>query len=259
MGTMRRLLERVTAVMGETRRQYALAFASVVVGAVVVLAALFADGRLARAGLALLLLAILVILLDLRRRIGTIGRWVKRGTPERTRGDGRNGTGGPESSRRVDAMTRRLMAAIESGRLEAIERHDETLLALRTVSRMASPAVDDVSPVRPGRLAGQPGGLLDLTDLVQRAKPDVVVSVGSGPASVWVGYALRRTGGGRLVALEHDDAVAAETAAAVDAHDLSGFVDVRTTTWAETSTGGEGRPAGISAALRTDQSLGSGA
>ncbi len=237
MGTMRRTLERVAAVMGETRRQYVLASASVIAGAGVVVVALVADGRLARAGLALLLLAILVTLLDLRRRIGNIGRWVKRGTPERSRADGRIGSGGPDSGRRVDAMTRRVMAAIESGRLEAIERHDETLLALRAVSRATPSAAELVAPDRPGRLAGQPGGLLDLTDLVQRARPDVVVSVGSGPASVWIGYALRRSGGGRLIALEHDEAVAAQTTAAVGAHELDRYVDVRAAVWTDVDAG----------------------
>ncbi len=57
--------------------------------------------------------------------------------------------------------------------------------------------------------------------------PKLVVECGSGASSVWLGYALRRSGGGRLVALEHDERYADLTRRMVAEHHLADTVEVR--------------------------------
>lgn len=133
MGWIRRTLKKILAAMGETRRQHVLAVASVVLGATVVAAVLLDQVQWVMAGVALMLLAALLLLLDVRRRQGVIVDRIKRSTdPEgsRRRRDGRDDS---KVDLRLDATSRRLLAAIESGRLEAADRHQETLDALREV------------------------------------------------------------------------------------------------------------------------------
>ncbi|MBB4932859.1 hypothetical protein F4561_003679 [Lipingzhangella halophila] len=71
----------------------------------------------------------------------------------------------------------------------------------------------------------------DVLRLVARAigehRPKLVVECGSGSSSIWLGYALRRAGTGKLVALEHDERYARLTRDMVAAHGLSDIVDVR--------------------------------
>ncbi|RNL86627.1 class I SAM-dependent methyltransferase [Halostreptopolyspora alba] len=71
----------------------------------------------------------------------------------------------------------------------------------------------------------------DVLRLVARAigehRPKLVVECGSGSSSIWLGYALRKAGTGKLVALEHDERYARLTRDMVAAHGLSDIVDVR--------------------------------
>lgn len=61
-----------------------------------------------------------------------------------------------------------------------------------------------------------------------RARPrKLVVECGSGASSVWLGYALRQAGGGRLVALEHDERYADLTRHMTAEHGLDDIVEVR--------------------------------
>lgn len=57
-------------------------------------------------------------------------------------------------------------------------------------------------------------------------KPSLVVEIGSGGSSVWVGYCLERQGGGRCISLEHDEEYAAKTRADVARHGLGQYVEV---------------------------------
>ena len=57
-------------------------------------------------------------------------------------------------------------------------------------------------------------------------KPSLVVEIGSGGSSVWVGYCLERQGGGRCISLEHDEEYAAKTRADVARHGLEQYVEV---------------------------------
>ncbi|MEE2044731.1 class I SAM-dependent methyltransferase [Nocardiopsis tropica] len=63
---------------------------------------------------------------------------------------------------------------------------------------------------------------------IDRRRPGLVVECGSGSSSVWIGYALRRAGAGRLVAIEHDARYAELSRALVASHGLEDVVEIRT-------------------------------
>ncbi|WP_159940165.1 MULTISPECIES: class I SAM-dependent methyltransferase [unclassified Nocardiopsis] len=75
--------------------------------------------------------------------------------------------------------------------------------------------------------AASPDVLRLLVRHIDRLRPELVVECGSGASSVWIGYALRRAGGGRLVAVEHDARYAELSRALVAAHGLDDIVQVR--------------------------------
>ena len=75
--------------------------------------------------------------------------------------------------------------------------------------------------------AASPDVLCVVVELIRTRAPRLVVECGSGASSVWLGLALRRFGGGRLVSLEHDERYAALSRDLVAAHDLGDLVDVR--------------------------------
>ncbi|WP_306368565.1 class I SAM-dependent methyltransferase [Nocardiopsis sp. CC223A] len=75
--------------------------------------------------------------------------------------------------------------------------------------------------------AASPDVLRVLVRHIERLRPTTVVECGSGASSVWLGYALRRAGGGRLVALEHDARYAELSRALVASHGLDDIVEVR--------------------------------
>jgi predicted O-methyltransferase YrrM len=76
--------------------------------------------------------------------------------------------------------------------------------------------------------AASPDVLRVLVGHIDRLRPELVVEFGSGASSVWMGYALRRAGGGRLVAVEHDARYAELSRALIASHGLDDIVEVRT-------------------------------
>lgn len=72
-----------------------------------------------------------------------------------------------------------------------------------------------------------PGGLLAVVDLIEKRGARFVLECGSGTSTVWIGYALKRIGRGRLVALDHMPEYAEKTRAMVVEHGLEDFVEVR--------------------------------
>lgn len=62
---------------------------------------------------------------------------------------------------------------------------------------------------------------------IDRLQPGLVVECGSGASSIWMGYALRRHGRGRVVAIEHEVDYAEQTRAMVTEHGLDDVVEVR--------------------------------
>jgi hypothetical protein len=82
---------------------------------------------------------------------------------------------------------------------------------------MPAPGEDGVSPETVERVVRA----------VRDRRPHLVVEVGSGASTLWLGLALRRFRAGRLVALESDPRCAGLVRAMVAAHGLSGVVEVR--------------------------------
>ena len=83
------------------------------------------------------------------------------------------------------------------------------------------------APMPPsGRWAMDPTGLLELLSRVPADRPALVLELGSGTSSVWLGYALERTGG-RLVSLDHDPRFGERTRQLLGRHALTGVAQVR--------------------------------
>lgn len=72
-----------------------------------------------------------------------------------------------------------------------------------------------------------PVQLAALLNVVERRGARTIVECGSGTSTLWLAYALRAAGEGRLVALEHQAEFAAKTRALVDAHGLTDWVEIR--------------------------------
>lgn len=87
--------------------------------------------------------------------------------------------------------------------------------------------VEPGAPMPPsGWWALNPAELLELWHVLERRRPGLVVELGSGTSSVWIGYALRRYGG-RLVSVDHDPGYAEQTRAHLRRHGLTELVEVR--------------------------------
>jgi len=89
-----------------------------------------------------------------------------------------------------------------------------------------------------GDFALNPTELLDLLHLVRLRQPRLVVELGSGTSSVWLGYALEQHGG-RLVTLDHDADYARRTRAMLAAHGLTAVAEVREAPLRELTTNGK--------------------
>ena len=158
----------------------------------------------------------------------------------------------------VEQLQRRVVAAIERERLTAGDRHQELSdavarterltplraeLLLREQSREIEALVQlfqDVAPRAPMSWGGatlHPSDLLALLHIVRRRRPEMVVALGGAASTVGLAYALEKTGG-RLVAVEHDEANAERTRALLREHGLT-TVDVVHAPLAELSVDGK--------------------
>jgi len=97
----------------------------------------------------------------------------------------------------------------------------EALLQLipRITPRAALPAT--------GNWALDAVSMLDLVDLIERERPSVVLELGSGTSTVWLGYLLEQYGA-RLVSLDHDEHYASATRVSLAKHGLGATAEVRT-------------------------------
>jgi predicted O-methyltransferase YrrM len=75
--------------------------------------------------------------------------------------------------------------------------------------------------------AMEPMALLALVTLVEDERPTLVVECGSGTSSVWLGYAIRTAGHGRVVSLDHVPTYAQRTREHLRVHGLEDVVEVR--------------------------------
>ena len=153
-----------------------------------------------------------------------------------------------EAARRADRAAQRTLAATEQERGIAATRHkrvDAVLSSLRhqvnhdaiNLSRQQMREVEGLhqlyggfTPRAPMPSSGQwalnPTDLLALLHVIEQRRPAVVVELGSGTSSIWIGYALQRFGG-RLISIDHDPQYAGKTRGMVAAHGLGAVVEVR--------------------------------
>jgi predicted O-methyltransferase YrrM len=161
----------------------------------------------------------------------------------------------------VEQLQRRVIAAVEKERLTAGDRHLELTEALARAERLAGRGPDllrgqhqemaallqvfaTVTPRAPMPSGpADPADLLGLLHIVRRRQPELVVALGAGPLTVWLGYAMEKNGG-RLVAVERDRDAADRLRSMLLAHGLSAVeivhapatdlsVDGRTVDWYE--------------------------
>jgi len=148
----------------------------------------------------------------------------------------------------LDHTQRRLLGAVEEMLLTAGDRHRELTDKLAAQQKAAANGTDrllraqtaevealfqlfDGFPPRApmpssGGFALNPTDLLDLLHLVRTRRPKLVLELGSGTSTVWLAYALEKSGG-RLVSLDHDPGYAEKTRAMLEAHGLTEVAEVR--------------------------------
>lgn len=246
--------------LGVTWRQRALSAGALALALTASVAAVFELWRVAGAAVGLLIGAVAVALLDLRRRTGDVTRRLKAGAEQRTRlarsvGENRNKLANIDRTV-VDlrAQTENQLGSVEwqIGELEKallprrlrelvvtpvndhVQMQADGLLKrqLREIEGLLQlfARVESAEPMPPsGDWALNPQGLLSLVTLVERQRPRVVVELGSGTSTVWLGYALAAVpsapatnGTGRsprLISLEHDERYAAESRGGIRHHE----------------------------------------
>ncbi|MFS8499784.1 MAG: uracil phosphoribosyltransferase, partial [Micromonosporaceae bacterium] len=97
------------------------------------------------------------------------------------------------------------------------------------------------APMPPsGQWALDPSGLLELLSRVPRDRPSLVLELGSGTSTVWLAYALERSGG-RLVSVDHDPGYGQRTRDLLERHELSKVAEVRDAPLREVTVGGQER------------------
>jgi predicted O-methyltransferase YrrM len=120
-----------------------------------------------------------------------------------------------ESMRRSDAAVSRLKD-------EAVNdfRQVESLFYLTSLLRPDPPLPD----TRDG--AASPDFLKKILELMGERRPALVVEAGSGVSTLVIAYNLKRLGGGRVIALEHDPAFAKTARDWISLHRLEEYASV---------------------------------
>lgn len=97
------------------------------------------------------------------------------------------------------------------------------------------------APMPPtGQWALDASGLLELLSRIPRDRPSLVLELGSGTSTVWLAYALERSGG-RLVSLDHDPGYGQRTRDLLERHELPKVAEVRDAPLREVTVGGQER------------------
>lgn len=216
----RRQAKRLT---GLSSRQIAVLLLMGTVCAGVAAASITGQAAIATSLLALLLAATLAGVVHLSRRIGLLHR-------------------SDQAAIRdlrivVEQLQRRVLAAVEKERLTAGDRHQELTDAIARADRLTPATAENLlgeqireieavtqlfqhlTPRAPMPAAGSPTDLLGLLHIVRRRAPRLTVVLGAGPAVVWLGYALEKSG--RLVVVEHDAEQAAQARTLLAGHALT--------------------------------------
>ena len=228
---MRRALRYAKRLSGLSVRQLAGLVACGVICAGVAVAAMSRQAAVATCLLALLAAGAVAGVIYLSRRIGG----VQQATQHSVR----------DLRLVVEQVQRRVLASVERERLAAGDRHLELTevlarterltgrgaeLLLREQSREIEALVQLFQRVAPrapmpAGAALQPTDLLGLVHVAATQRPALTVVLGSGPSTIWLGYALEG-GDRRLIAVDHDEARAEATRAILAAHGLT-EVEVR--------------------------------
>lgn len=172
---------------------------------------------------------------------------------------------------RLDNVGARILAAVEEGRVEISDRlaelhrheakirdqidrireqvtrhHAETGdLHSRQIEAMFQLfARTDLRAAMPpsGGWAMDAENILILVDAVERMRPRLILELGGGTSSLWLGYALDRLGAGRVISIDQDDEYAEVTRANVRKHGLEHIVDVRVAPLVEGALPGHNAP-----------------
>jgi predicted O-methyltransferase YrrM len=148
----------------------------------------------------------------------------------------------------LDQTQRRVLGAMEQMLLTAGDRHRELTDLLATGQKATAVGTDRLlraqtnemeamlqlfrgftpkAPMPPsGGFALNPTDLLDLLHIIRTRQPRLVLELGSGTSTVWIAYALQKSGG-KLVSLDHDPGYAEKTRIALTAHGLAEVAEVR--------------------------------
>lgn len=240
---MRRALGYAKRLSGLSVRQLASLLGGLVICAGVAVAAATGQAAVATCLLALLLAGAMAGVVDLARRIGG----VQTATQDSVR----------DLRLVVERVQRRVLASVERERLAAGDRHLELTEALARTERLTGRGAELLlreqsreiealvqlfqrvvprAPM-PAGAALQPTDLLGLVHVAASAKPALAVVLGSGPSTIWLGYALEG-GDRRLIAVDHDEARAEGTRGMLAAHGLTS-VEVRHAPLAELRVDGK--------------------
>jgi predicted O-methyltransferase YrrM len=113
----------------------------------------------------------------------------------------------------------------------------EALLNLHAIIRIGAPL-----PASRG-WAASPDLLLRYVGEILTRRPDLVVECGSGLSTLWAALALESVGGGgRVVALEHDEAYAEQTRATLATHGVAHRAEVRYAPIEQVKVGAQSAP-----------------
>jgi predicted O-methyltransferase YrrM len=240
---MRRALRYAKRLSGLSVRQLEGLLGGVVICAGVAVAAVIGQAEVATCLLGLLLAGAVGGLIYLSRRIG--------GVQQATQGSVR------ELRVVVEQVQRRVLASVERERLAAGDRHLELIEALARTERLTGRGAELLlreqsreiealvqlfqrvvprAPM-PAGAALQPTDLLGLVHVAATRHPALTVALGSGPSTIWLGYALEG-GDQRLIVVDHDEARADATRTMLAAHELSA-VEVRHAPLAELRVDGK--------------------
>jgi predicted O-methyltransferase YrrM len=223
-------------------RQVAVLLLLAVVCAGVAVAAVVGQAQVATCLLALLLAGACAGVVHLSRRIGGVNRTTQ--------------TAVRDLRLVLEQVQRRVIASVERERLAAGDRHLELTEVLARTERLTGRGAElllreqtqqmealfqlfqRITPraPMPSGAALSPADLLGLVHIVSSRTPGLTVALGSGPSTIWMGYALQESGG-RLVAVDHDAARADGTRALLAEHGLTA-VEVRHAPPAELTVGG---------------------
>ena len=75
--------------------------------------------------------------------------------------------------------------------------------------------------------AMEPTALVELVNVISRLRPQLVLECGSGTSTLWIAYALRRNGRGRVVALDHQEEYATASSRVIAEHGLTEWAQVQ--------------------------------